>query len=183
MLSSCPFLAFPNLPHMLLFHMPGFVGGELVEPAHPSTPLSGSPSHLIRRLCPESRETALMLFVVQHNGIQYTHINTEQTKSPLKWALVGWCYCGRLPAAAFVVVTFSQIKLCQSNLNRFSSVPPFPSIHQRMPFAHMFILPPGANWLWLRLGLTGAMGSGGRKGLLRPPCLGDQMWGRNPGSF
>lgn len=56
-----------------------------------------------------------MLLVVQDDGIQRAHL--QQTKSPLKWPLLGLLWA--LPAAAFMVVAFSQIKLCQSNLNRF----------------------------------------------------------------
>jgi len=147
MLSSCPYFHFPT--HLACcFSTCQALGGDPVEPAQPSTPLSGSPSHLICCSRSESWEAALTLFVVQHNGVQYTRSNTERRKSPLKRALVGWGYHGRLPAAAFVVAAFNQIKLCQSNLNRFSSVPPSPSIRRRMPFADMFVLPPSANCGW-----------------------------------
>lgn len=83
-----------------------------------------------------------MLLVVQDEGIQCAHL--QQTKSPLKWALLGLLWA--LPAAAFMVVAFSQIKLCQSNLNRFFLfLPLHPAIHQRMPLVNVFALPYGAS--------------------------------------
>lgn len=65
----------------------------------PSPALHCPPSCHMCCSCPESWEAALMLLVVQDDGILCAHL--EQTKSPLKWALPGllWasaccCLCG-----------------------------------------------------------------------------------------
>lgn len=80
MLSSCLLLAPPNPRCSLLFHMPGF-GGDLVVPAYHSIPLHGLPSCLMCCSCPESWEAALMLFVVQDDGIQCACLDTANKKS------------------------------------------------------------------------------------------------------
>lgn len=138
MLSSCALLAFPNTPCMLLFYIPGFAGGDPVEPAHPSTQLSRSPSRLICRSRPRELGSCFNAFCSTTQQRTMYSLKHGANKKSIKMGLaelVGWGYYGCLPATAFVVVAFSQIKLCESNLNIFSSVLPSPSIHQRMPFA------------------------------------------------
>lgn len=92
MLSPYPLLAFPN-SSACCFSTCQALGGDSVEPAHPS-----SPSHLTCLSHPKSWEAALMLF--KHTVYPLEHrLNKKSIKMGpdglgLLWAPAFCCHCG-----------------------------------------------------------------------------------------